>query len=580
MTGGDIFTEITEDIADLNNTVVFKAGTQTITGDKTLSGTTTFTGNISANFNTITPTELGYIDGLTGNAQAQITARPMRSEVCLLDTTNQTINGVKSFSNPPECATNPTTTNQLTNKNYVDGKVPLTGAATISGVKTFTTLPESSVAPTTNNQLANKLYVDSHLSGSYVDLTTNQTVGGVKTFTSLPESSVAPTTNNQFANKLYVDSHLSGSYVDLTTNQTVGGVKTFTSLPASSVAPTTANQLVNKTYADTKVSLTGAETIAGIKTFSSLPESSVAPTTANQLVNKTYADTKATDSLVVKLAGTQTITGEKTFQNDIFTVDNAAGVDRIVVNGAATTLTNTTISLTDATPTTRYSQTSTLTTIRNATINLNDNTPITRFSQTSTTTTIRNTQINLQNNSGTNMITIGASEVNSNNQFGSYEYYTGLGGATTNPLVSFALTLYPQVYNTTASQLLLGYPDANNTKFNRTIRFPYSVRLVGWNVSGDTTAHGADTLRLRITTGTAGGGTSYYSLTTNVPANGLQSSSCVVNDNGSFYGFTSIGFINNTIIPAGTQVLFYENTGTTFVNEMMFVLFFQQIGAF
>ena len=540
MTGGDIFTEITEDIADLNNTVVFKAGTQTITGDKTLSGTTTFTGNISANFNTITPTELGYIDGLTGNAQAQITARPMRSEVCLLDTTNQTINGVKSFSNPPECATNPTTTNQLTNKNYVDGKVPLTGAATISGVKTFTTLPESSVAPTTNNQLANKLYVDSHLSGSYVDLTTNQTVGGVKTFTSLPESSVAPTTNNQFANKLYVDSHLSGSYVDLTTNQTVGGVKTFTSLPASSVAPTT----------------------------------------ANQLVNKTYADTKATDSLVVKLAGTQTITGEKTFQNDIFTVDNAAGVDRIVVNGAATTLTNTTISLTDATPTTRYSQTSTLTTIRNATINLNDNTPITRFSQTSTTTTIRNTQINLQNNSGTNMITIGASEVNSNNQFGSYEYYTGLGGATTNPLVSFALTLYPQVYNTTASQLLLGYPDANNTKFNRTIRFPYSVRLVGWNVSGDTTAHGADTLRLRITTGTAGGGTSYYSLTTNVPANGLQSSSCVVNDNGSFYGFTSIGFINNTIIPAGTQVLFYENTGTTFVNEMMFVLFFQQIGAF
>ena len=34
------------------------------------------------------------------------------------------------------------------------------GAQTISGVKTFNTLPESNVAPTTNNQLVNKKYVD------------------------------------------------------------------------------------------------------------------------------------------------------------------------------------------------------------------------------------------------------------------------------------------------------------------------------------------------------------------------------------------------------------------------------------
>ena len=91
MNGSSSILTIQNDINTISATAVFKAGTQTITGDKTLSGTTTITGNVLANSLTISPTELGYIDGLTSNAQTQI-----NSKVGL--TNNETISGNKTMS--------------------------------------------------------------------------------------------------------------------------------------------------------------------------------------------------------------------------------------------------------------------------------------------------------------------------------------------------------------------------------------------------------------------------------------------------------------------------------------------------
>jgi hypothetical protein len=83
--------------------MVSLAGTQTISGIKTI------TGNLIANAATITPTQLGYISGLTSNAQTQITA-------CCTLTGVQTISGVKTISATP-LFTN--ATNAMTLTNYI-----------------------------------------------------------------------------------------------------------------------------------------------------------------------------------------------------------------------------------------------------------------------------------------------------------------------------------------------------------------------------------------------------------------------------------------------------------------------------
>lgn len=95
-------------------------------------------------------------------------------------TTNQTINGIKTFSVPPVSATNPANNNQVANKAYVDTvgntAVKLTGAQTIQGVKTFSSIPISATQPTNANQVANKAYVDTK--AGYVTRTLTIGAGG------------------------------------------------------------------------------------------------------------------------------------------------------------------------------------------------------------------------------------------------------------------------------------------------------------------------------------------------------------------------------------------------------------------
>tara|TARA_R110002126_G_scaffold275767_1_gene421183 strand:+ start:495 stop:2699 length:2205 start_codon:yes stop_codon:yes gene_type:complete len=149
---------------------------------------------------------------------------------------------------------------------------------------------------------------------------------------------------------------------------------------------------------------------------------------------------------------------------------------------------------------------------------------------------------------------------------------------TTNPLVSFALTLVPQDYNGTNSQLLIGYPDANTANVNNNIRFPYRTRVVGWSVSGDTEAHSGVNITLTVGTALAGGTpTRYFRQTGTLSANALQNNSAMANIIGTGNNMTSITTDNDAEIPQGTRVYFYENTSANMACEMMFVIYFQQV---
>ena len=145
------------------------------------------------------------------------------------------------------------------------------------------------------------------------------------------------------------------------------------------------------------------------------------------------------------------------------------------------------------------------------------------------------------------------------------------------PLISFALTLYPEDYNTTNSQLLVGYPDANTANVNNNIRFPYNVRVAGWSVSGDTEAHASTTLRLRIGNNLGGAINLYLNQVGTLATNALQNNSATVSILGASYNMTSISTDVNSTIPAGTRVFFYENTSVNMACEMIFTVFFSQV---
>jgi hypothetical protein len=72
--------------------VALLSANNAFTGNNSFSGTTTFTGSIIANALTITPTELGYLDGLNSGIQGQLNNR------VTLNTT-QSITAIKQFNN-------------------------------------------------------------------------------------------------------------------------------------------------------------------------------------------------------------------------------------------------------------------------------------------------------------------------------------------------------------------------------------------------------------------------------------------------------------------------------------------------
>ena len=94
-TNETIQTQIDNITGDINNNYVDLTSSQTITGTKTFSDTTTLTGNLNVNSTDITPLELSYLDGVTSNLQDQIN----NSVVGMTLDTDQVATGFKDFVN-------------------------------------------------------------------------------------------------------------------------------------------------------------------------------------------------------------------------------------------------------------------------------------------------------------------------------------------------------------------------------------------------------------------------------------------------------------------------------------------------
>ncbi|ARR04556.1 hypothetical protein CVIC12175_1457 [Campylobacter vicugnae] len=212
----------------------------------------------------------------------------LNSDIEVLNQTKERLKSEEALIQSPELAT----------KEYVDelkatltGVVKLTGDQTINDIKTFSVPPVSATNPTETNQVANKAYVDLVASTKandnvVVNLTTNQTIAGVKTFSAPPVSATNPTANNQVANKAYVDSVVNtkanaNATVNLTGNQTIAGNKTLS-------GTTTFNGAITSK---------GANTFSGNNTFDTgqvtfnnkAPICNVAPAADTNLVNRAYS---------------------------------------------------------------------------------------------------------------------------------------------------------------------------------------------------------------------------------------------------------------------------------------------------
>src|SRR5690606_1235725 len=117
----------------------------------------------------------------------------------------ETITGDKTFSKPVSVAA-ATASGHAVNKGQLDAvdgnAVHRTGAESIAGVKTFTDKPIVP-APTASGEAANKGYVDG-LDANAVHKTGNETIAGTKTFSSAP---IVParTANNHAVNKGQMD---------------------------------------------------------------------------------------------------------------------------------------------------------------------------------------------------------------------------------------------------------------------------------------------------------------------------------------------------------------------------------------
>jgi hypothetical protein len=142
--------------------------------------------------------------------------------------------------------------------------VKITGDQTIGGIKTFSNPPLSPVAATSGNQLVRKTELDLKANASAtVNVSGDQTITGNKTFSSAPFSSVAAVSGNQLVRKNELDLKADSSTVsakadatatvNLTGTQTIAGAKTFSLAPASSVAAASTNELVRKGELDAAI---------------------------------------------------------------------------------------------------------------------------------------------------------------------------------------------------------------------------------------------------------------------------------------------------------------------------------------
>jgi hypothetical protein len=229
--------------------------------------------------------------------------------------------------------------------------VNITGDLVVSGSTTFTSLPTCSATVSSSNQLTNKTYVDNEISWLSSDVSTLQSkttyissITGIPTGTTYISSTLDLGTNSIKAGTTTISSaqlsylsgassniqnqlnakQASGSYAVLGSSNVFTSNNSFTVLPTCSATVGTgvdaSNQLVNRKYVDSKVApLSAAALLDGANTFSALnvfntyaPQTDTDPSVANDLVRKSWID-----SNFVALSGGQTIIGSKTFTKAI-----------------------------------------------------------------------------------------------------------------------------------------------------------------------------------------------------------------------------------------------------------------------
>ncbi|MCR8690608.1 MULTISPECIES: hypothetical protein [Campylobacter] len=220
----------------------------------------------------------------------------LNSDIEVLNQTKERLKSEEALIQSPELATkvyvdeiNANLTQNIDTKDAQN--VKLTGDQTINDIKTFSVPPVSATNPTDTNQVANKAYVDNIANTKandnvVVKLTGDQTINDIKTFSVPPVSATNPTANNQVANKAYVDSVVNtkanaNATVNLTGNQTIAGNKTLSGATTFSGAITS----------------TGANTFSGNNTFNTgqvtfnnkAPICNVAPAADTNLVNRAYS---------------------------------------------------------------------------------------------------------------------------------------------------------------------------------------------------------------------------------------------------------------------------------------------------
>jgi len=233
-----------------------------------------------------------------------------------LDTTQVLTSGTKTFTNLPLCATLATTSNQFTNKAYVDGAitagggsfVTLSTAQTVTGNKSFTgttilgdiTAVDQPCKTSITNNSVNDTSVNGSISGEAIF---NQVrFGGGRGFyiaqgtdsnnqyfamtgSGTPDPDCYLTIKRDAGLKISngTDTSTFTEQLKVVGTSRFTGVGTFEVSPVCAATVTTANQLIPKSYADNNfLALTGSQTVTGNKTFF--------PTTGTTIIRGSQAD--------------------------------------------------------------------------------------------------------------------------------------------------------------------------------------------------------------------------------------------------------------------------------------------------
>lgn len=421
MIGGDDFTTIYEEIDTLNDTVVFKAGAQTITGDKTITGvlavdnadttivSTTFgissdalelksaNGDAKYQHNATQSSIQNYnvfIADATGTSGIIVSSSGVSMEAPTAGSITQDI-GVNTKMTINSMDT--TLTNGEIDLNATTGLISITAADTVildgtsagvilqaNDITKIQCAPTDTTLTNTTTNIVSGASNKVAISGTATTLdntTTNIRSGGTNKITT---NATTTTLNNTGGTSIQIGGNdkISVLSSQTTLNNTATFINTGGALRYSNNATDTVirNSLLQLQAAvlDTKYNQTASQT-------------DITNTTINlqdELLNNRFSQTNGTTTII---------------NNTIFLSD------KYEQGLTSTQLKNTQIRFRDGTNAERLLQTATATTITGATVNIADATPTTRFSQNNGTTTITNTYINATGILYTNRYYLGSS---------------------------------------------------------------------------------------------------------------------------------------------------------------------------